>query len=928
VKRRFLLCAALAFAGSACGTGDMGTDSGGQLTGLDATTLADGGRAYITADGSYIYTTADGSFIGNGNTNRDTGTTGDGNNTTGDGSNTTGDGSTNRDTGTDDTGTSCLGITCALVNATCGLIGDGCGGVIDCGNCPAPQTCGGGGTPSQCGGSSGCTPTTCAAQNANCGPIGDGCGGVIDCGSCGANESCGAGGPSRCGPATVMNDGGTTCTPRTCTSVNASCGQVADGCGGLLNCGTCTAPESCGGGGTPNRCGRSDAGTTCTPRTCAGANANCGPVADGCGGIIQCGTCTSPQICGGGGTPSRCGSSTADGGVTTCTNLCLQQVRCESGTTTVTGIVRNPGGGDPLFGALVYVPNAAVAPFTNGVACDQCGSPASGSPLVSATTGADGRFTLTNVPVGTNIPLVIQLGRWRRQVRIPTVTACVTTDLNSTATLRDLVRLPKNSTEGDIPRIAMVTGSADALECVLRKMGLESSVFGNPNLTNVPTSIFSTTARIHFYRANGARFDGSTPPESSLWSNQTVLNAYDVVLLACEGSQLDQAAAETNRMITYSNLGGRIFATHYSYAWFYDQAPWSGVANWAPDPNLNRQPQDPLNATIDTTFPKGMAFAQWLVNVGASTTLGRINISDSRHDVNAVVAPTQRWLSGTNTNTNPSSTTIQHLTFNAPIGQPAAMQCGRVLFSDFHVNVTNNTSNATFPAECSATFSAQEKILEFMLFDISSCITADVPTCTPRTCQQQNANCGQTGDGCGGIIACGACTAPQTCGGGGVPSQCGGGGGSCTPTTCAAQNANCGPISDGCNGVLQCGTCTAPQTCGGGGTPSRCGGGTTSDAGTCAPRTCTAVNANCGAVADGCGGILQCGNCPPGQTCGGGGMPNRCGGTGCTPRTCQDANANCGAVADGCGGVIQCGTCTAPDTCGGAGLPNRCGNLG
>jgi hypothetical protein len=47
----------------------------------------------------------------------------------------------------------------------------------------------------------------------------------------------------------------------------------------------------------------------------------------------------------------------------------------------------------------------------------------------------------------------------------------------------------------------------------------------------------------------------------------------------------------------------------------------------------------------------------------------------------------------------------------------------------------------------------------------------------------------------------------------------------CTPTTCAAQQIACGPLSDGCGGMLECGTCAAPQTCGGGGQPGVCGTG-------------------------------------------------------------------------------------------------------
>jgi hypothetical protein len=47
-----------------------------------------------------------------------------------------------------------------------------------------------------------------------------------------------------------------------------------------------------------------------------------------------------------------------------------------------------------------------------------------------------------------------------------------------------------------------------------------------------------------------------------------------------------------------------------------------------------------------------------------------------------------------------------------------------VLFSDFHVNDDADASAAQFPAECTpGPLSAQEKVLEFMLFDIASCVS-------------------------------------------------------------------------------------------------------------------------------------------------------------------------------------------------------------
>ena len=81
-----------------------------------------------------------------------------------------------------------------------------------------------------------------------------------------------------------------------------------------------------------------------------------------------------------------------------------------------------------------------------------------------------------------------------------------------------------------------------------------------------------------------------------------------------------------------------------------------------------------------------------------------------------------------------------------------------------------------------------------------------VKGCIPKSCKELGVDCGDQGDGCGGLVKCGGCTAPETCGGDGKPSTCGGNNG-CVPTTCEAEHENCGPIGNGCGGVLQCGTC-------------------------------------------------------------------------------------------------------------------------
>src|SRR5205823_746571 len=111
-----------------------------------------------------------------------------------------------------------------------------------------------------------------------------------------------------------------------------------------------------------------------------------------------------------------------------------------------------------------------------------------------------------------------------------------------------------------------------------------------------------------------------------------------------------------------------------------------------------------------------------------------------------------------------------------------------------------------------------------------------------------------------------------------------------------------GYVSDGCNTLLDCGQCSNGETCGGGGIVNRCGlSGTTVVDGGCQPRTCVSANANCGAIGDGCGALItSCGTCGAGTVCGGGGVPNQCGTNfSCNPRTCAQANANCGTLGDG-----------------------------
>jgi hypothetical protein len=728
--------------------------------------------------------------------------------------------------------------------------------------------------------------------------------------------------------------------------LNANCGFVTDTfCGGVVQCGSCSNGQFCGGDG-PSRCGDGSGSggeggacsgpdcMSCEPTTCAKLGYTCGPAGDKCGGALDCGPNTCPILgwtCGGSDKQGECGCKGACEAVPDCSNEPIK-------TTSLTGKVYDPAGNNPLYHVFVYIANNPDDPdlkaFPAGITCDVCGATAAGSPLLSegdqfgTYTNVDGSFTLKNVPVGKGVTLVIQLGRWRRVFKVDVDTPCAPNPVADKTLL-----MPSKQSQGNIPLMAMVTGMADSLECVLRKMGIDGSEFTNP----------SGGGRVQFYLGTGTtdtngnygqKIDTNTPKQSALFATnpttaQPVINNYDMTILACQGEAATQTAASLSALRGYAASGGRVFTTHYSYTWLTNNDEntamagkadnWSEVAKWKVDEN------DRANSAVGhidlVSNPKGNAFQGWLEAVNASTPAsGTVSVDVIRHDtdsISSVAGQTQQWLyrNGTNNKTcsrtgatctsnancvakvcaantafdcsttacagpkvcknNPTTVCTQnsqctgngnscvdnscvnnvcngndysgkqlplHFTYNTPVNlvqdltaNPPALQCGRVLFSDFHVQDASE-HDKIFPAQCGKVCTAdtqcaaggkcvsgycldpmtpQEKLLEYMIFDLGSCVPPP-KTCEPATECPAGENCGYAPDGCGGLISCGQCKAGESCGVGNppVPNKCGKGTTTCIPKTCDAQGLECGPAADGCGDKIDsCGTCSAGELC-------------------------------------------------------------------------------------------------------------------
>ena len=393
------------------------------------------------------------------------------------------------------------------------------------------------------------------------------------------------------------------------------------------------------------------------------------------------------------------------------------------------GVVRDPSGTLPLFNVAVYVPSGPLTALTDGATgCARCANwnvPASALTMTSTT----GEFTLEGVPAG-NVPLVIETGKWRREVTVPNVTACDDNEVDA-----GLTRLPRNKTEGHIPKIAVVRGGSDSLECLVHALGIDNDEFTTD----------AAAGRVHLYYSSEGSATAETgqlvggvalPASTALYSNLDKMKGYDLVMLGCSGSDAeveDRPPAQVANMRDYAAAGGRLLGSHFHVMLIDpDQygIPYPTIVSFASGQHGSA---GSTVGVVNATFLRGAAFNSWLDVVGASSPSGQFQLQMPEHNVNSVTHSNARaWVT---TNDDAGHTNVpEYFSFPTPIDGPV---CGRMAFTSLHVgNGSTDSGKVAFPNGCSttaATMTAQQKAFAFWFFDLTGCVEAQEGSITAPT---------------------------------------------------------------------------------------------------------------------------------------------------------------------------------------------------
>ena len=339
---------------------------------------------------------------------------------------------------------------------------------------------------------------------------------------------------------------------------------------------------------------------------------------------------------------------------------------------------------------------------------------------------------------------MLQIGKWRRAVALKVNECQDNPQADKSLSLPGTVAA--GDTNDNMPDIAVSTGAADTLECLMHRIGLPTSEY---------VAGTGGSGHVHVYAGGDPSGGGhliagrpETPGWSgagiapvsaaNLWDSQAHLMPYDITLLSCEEEETYHANPQA--LESYLGAGGRVFGSHFHYSWFSGPletpqaytapADWgTHLAAWTPGNPNSKTADGIIDQTLNGAngpFPKGVALDQWL---GLNGALVGTQLPITEVKYNAVVGPantpSQPWI------TDATNMDTLYFSFDTPVNAPRASDggepsyCGRAVFSDIHVGSASGDTKSP-PGGCATVdLSPQEKALEFMLFDLSSCVIPD-----------------------------------------------------------------------------------------------------------------------------------------------------------------------------------------------------------
>ena len=394
----------------------------------------------------------------------------------------------------------------------------------------------------------------------------------------------------------------------------------------------------------------------------------------------------------------------------------LPRPKCAANTqVTITGKVTAPNQADPVPGAAVYIPSNVPEDFPLEVRCEVCKQAGqTTNRWWTTTTAYNGSFTLKDVCPGSYW-LIMQNGRFRRAIKITVPTGG---NMQIKAGESRLPRKNKEFTIHDtVPKIAVATGDYDKMECVLLKMGLDNSAY-------------------HLYE--GAKLLKNKNLKTSfadLVKNYNLLKTYNIVFINCTDNtfetQLKNSAVVQN-LTNYVKAGGRLYITDWSYDWMEQLPELAGYIDFEPGVS-DGTPETQNKAALGKGDIKVLAdikdpaLAKWLGQFGGAIQNGKSQISHFLTQwviMHKVSKDVKTWVTGVISSITGSISGSRPLTvtFNYK-------NCGKALFSSYHTEGRDDELKAypapakPFPNYCTGQISPQDRILEYLIFDIANCVT-------------------------------------------------------------------------------------------------------------------------------------------------------------------------------------------------------------